>query len=942
MSKKIWFFLLILLIFNKLHAQQANENLYLKKYSYSSFNKNNSGFYLLQFTQATPETIQKKLKLLAVRKLSPFLYIINYNPTFFSALDKRSFFIYKANNLWKLSKTAEEFALKNKGTFYRFTIEISDLSFVNNVVSKHFPTATVYAQRKMISVVTNYDSITNYFLADNRVIHIDIIASKPAAELGIPGFDLSANNISPVHNNYPFVKGEKMHVSLKEDYFDTTDIDLKGRFDPSPLASQNITNHANYMATIIAGAGNSVHYAEGVAPETYISSSSFKEILPDEDLYYTQNNITVQNHSYGTVIDNHYGLNAVAFDKNANTDTALLHVFSSGNSGNQTSEAGIYSGITGFANLTGNFKMSKNVITVGATDTFGNPVVLSSKGPAYDGRIKPDISAFQINGTSESAALVSGTALLMQQLYKSKNNNKPLPSALARAILINSADDVSNPGPDYATGFGNLNAQKAMKTIDEGDFFSGTISNGETQVFNLTIPSGVSLFKVSVAWNDTVALPEAPAALVNDLDLSVSNKASEEIWQPWVLSSTANFDSLSKIAVRKRDSLNNEEQVTISNPAAGDYQVMIKGFDVASLSQKFYITYSLDSANSFKWKKPFYTDFIPKDNQEMIRWETNIAGSGIIEYALPPFNMWKEIQQRADLSKKYVYWNTPDTISTAMLRMKAGNRFFYSDTFLITALTKPTTGFLCGDSLFIYWNKMKGVKQYQVYQLSEKYMEPLIKTNDTTATLSVSQLKNNYLSVAPILPDGIPGIKSYAFDFTSQNAGCFISSFYADTNDTTATLSLILGTLYKVDSIIIQKNTTTGFKDIGLIPVSNALSYQYSYEHLAKGVTFFRAKIVLNNGKIFYSDKISVYYNKPGKYLIFPVPVTRNQNIEIYTPIPAEEVLILTDMSGRIVLKKEIQFVHEFIPTTNLLPGVYFYKIIKKDGDMSIGKIVVL
>ncbi len=54
-----------------------------------------------------------------------------------------------------------------------------------------------------------------------------------------------------------------------------------------------------------------------------------------------------------------------------------------------------------------------------------------------------------------------------------------------------------------------------------------------------------------------------------------------------------------------------------------------------------------------------------------------------------------------------------------------------------------------------------------------------------------------------------------------------------------------------------------------------------------------------------------------------------------------EEVFILTDVSGRMVVKKQIQFVHEYISTTNL-SGVYFYRITKKDGNISIGKIVVL
>ena len=113
------------------------------------------------------------------------------------------------------------------------------------------------------------------------------------------------------------------------------------------------------------------------------------------------------------------------------------------------------------------------------------------------------------------------------------------------------------------------------------------------------------------------------------------------------------------------------------------------------------------------------------------------------------------------------------------------------------------------------------------------------------------------------------------------------------------------------------------------------------YQNLSKGVTSFRIRIVENNGKIIYSDKVQVYYNEPGKYLVFPVPVKRNQKIEIFTSFPNEEVFTLFDVSGRIVLKKQIQSAHEYITTDKLSPGIYFYRIIKKDGNVSMGKVAV-
>src|SRR5690606_36356033 len=115
-----------------------------------------------------------------------------------------------------------------------------------------------------------------------------------------------------------------------------------------------------------------------------VSSSDFANLMPDPDDYFDEVNAWTQNHSYGTVVENQYGVMAEAYDENAVRLPLLLHVFSAGNSGTETPTNGPYAGIAGVANLTGNFKMAKNLLTVGAVDTLGNPQSFSSRGPAFD------------------------------------------------------------------------------------------------------------------------------------------------------------------------------------------------------------------------------------------------------------------------------------------------------------------------------------------------------------------------------------------------------------------------------------------------------------------------------------------------------------------------------------------------------------------------------
>ena len=939
--KRLLFVFFLWIFTANTYAQKESDSVLF--YRFSNFETaNQSPYIILKVAENTPRQFLNKLLLLSERKLSSDIFIISKGVQ--QKLNLPGVFISKsqaANNNWKLSPTAEKQVADDKKNF-RFAVQFKNKEslqmFLNN--------DSVIKQKKLIfkagyilSFSADYHYIKTSLLNNENISAIDILIQKPKEELAITGFDLSTNELNLVHTRYPSYHGEGQHISIKENDFDTTDIDLKGRIDPSPLASNEITNHANFMATIIAGAGNSVYYAKGAAPAARISSSSFESVLPDENEDYLQNNITVQNHSYGTAIENNYGLNAVAFDESAHKNESLLHVFSSGNSGADTSKSGYYANVPGFANITGNFKMAKNILVVGAVDSFGMAPPQSSAGPAYDGRIIPQLVAFQMNGTSESAALVSGTVALLQQYFKSKNN-VDMPSALAKAILINSADDVGNGGPDFKTGFGNMNAMNAMDCIKENHFLNGTISNGITDSFDLTIPENISLLKITLVWNDTTALAFSPKALVNDLDLELVSATKKSLWKPWVLNSFPNADSLNKSAVRNRDSLNNQEQITLEKPVAGSYKINVKGYNVLTTNQKYYIAYSLDSAFYFNWERPAGEDFAQKGKPTILKWQSSFTGNGVLEYKFISGQDWQKIAD-VDISKNNFNWLVPDTVARVLLRMKINSNYYYTDTFLITTLLQPKTGFVCGDSIFIYWNKVNTIHNYQIYRLGEKYMEPLKIVSDTFAIIGKSDLENHFLAAAPVLDDHTTATKSYAFDYTLQAAGCFINSFYANIEDNKAELVLDLGTLHDVASISFEKLNGSDYETVSSSEVP-LFENTFEFAPLKTGISFFRAKVILKNGTVIYSQTEPVTYVALGKYLLLPIPVQKNAAINLYTSIPDNEIITVMDATGRIVLKKEIQFTHEYIQTSGLQSGLYFYQITKKRLKVSSGKLVVL
>jgi hypothetical protein len=115
-----------------------------------------------------------------------------------------------------------------------------------------------------------------------------------------------------------------------------------------------------------------------------------------------------------------------------------------------------------------------HVIAVGAVDLGNNVAPFSSRGPTYDGRIKPDVVADGVNvyganyvpsfpnpnayyyesGTSLSTPIASGIAALLYSAFPYLTNDQ------ARYILMQTADNSANPNNDR--GYGLVSALKAI------------------------------------------------------------------------------------------------------------------------------------------------------------------------------------------------------------------------------------------------------------------------------------------------------------------------------------------------------------------------------------------------------------------------------------------------------------------------------------------------
>jgi len=257
--------------------------------------------------------------------------------------------------------------------------------------------------------------------------------------------------------------------------------------------------------------------------------------------------------------------------------------------------------------------ISKNILTVGAVDdlpggyTNGATVSLayngfryfSSCGPADDGRIKPDISAngegvyttyttntsgyASMNGTSFAAPAVSGSLALLQQWHELiYGTNAPMLASTMKALVLHTADDIGNPGPDYRFGWGLMNTERAAWAVTNNASWDSlpnikevSLQNGEMVEFDIQAVTGTPV-KITIVWTDPEGIVPPSSCdptnrmLINDLDLRIFAPDGSTNF-PWVLDGANPASN----AVPGDNVLDNVEQIYVETPVAGTYTVQV-------------------------------------------------------------------------------------------------------------------------------------------------------------------------------------------------------------------------------------------------------------------------------------------------------------------------------------------------------------------------------
>jgi len=256
---------------------------------------------------------------------------------------------------------------------------------------------------------------------------------------------------------------------------------------------------------------------------------------------------------------------------------------------------------------------AKNPIVVGATMSNDHSMSwFSSWGPVDDGRIRPDVCApgcqsggdggitstmpgggyGSMCGTSMATPATAGvTALVLQQFRQTPGGPggflHPWPSTL-KAILVNTAQDYGNVGPDFQFGYGEIRAQAAVDAIrNRHAILQRFVDQGGESTFEFVVEPGTPLLQATVAWSDPPGQYLALIELVNDLDIYFESP-NRTLYYPWILDPA----SPATPATFGADHRNPMEQVQVVNPQEGRWILHVVGTTVPQGPQNYSIVAS--------------------------------------------------------------------------------------------------------------------------------------------------------------------------------------------------------------------------------------------------------------------------------------------------------------------------------------------------------------
>ena len=607
-----------------------------------------------------------------------------------------------------------------------------------------------------------------------------------------------SNTINTKYSSGRHYNGQGINIMMQDDGIIGPHIDYNGRIDQSSFASSvnDLSNtHGDHVAGTIMGSGNLDPVTAGMANASFLyvydsSNNNYANAFPS---LYQNNDVVITSKSYSNGCNAGYTSLSQELDQQINSFPSLIHIFSAGNNGSSSCSNPYIANTNGsdWGNVTGGHKQGKNVIAVANLTSTSELANSSSRGPAADGRIKPDIGAKgtsvystvptneydSYTGTSMSCPGIAGIMGQLYQGYKELNGGINPNSALMKAILLNSADDLGNPGPDFKHGWGEVNAYQAIKILENNQYLNSTISQGGNNTHNITVPPATIQLNVMVYWHDTEGSVNAAPALVNDIDINITGTNGLATY-PWILDTTANAMFLNSNATYGNDHINNMEQITIDNPISGNYLLSVDGFAIPFGAQEYWIIYQYITEEVELTYPIGGEGFVPGED-ELIRWD---AAKGNIPFTLEYTDdglNWNIISNSIAANSRHFSWTVPNSITNkAKVRISRNGNIDESDEFftIVGIPQNLIVNWICPDSIYISWDSVNGATNYEVNMLGNVYMDSMTTSNTNTALIinPNSSITDSWFSICANV-NGSKGRRARAINSQSINNSCIAS-----------------------------------------------------------------------------------------------------------------------------------------------------------------------
>ena len=181
-------------------------------------------------------------------------------------------------------------------------------------------------------------------------------------------------------------------------------------------------------------------------------------------------------------------------------------------------------------------------------------------------------------------------------------------------------------------------------------------------------------------------------------------------------------------------------------------------------------------------------------------------------------------------------------------------------------------------------------------------------------------------SICNILP-----IRLVSFDATLQNKSVMVRWKSADevnTDHYTVEKSSDAITFSPLQTLL-AKGASTLIQTYGLIDM-----------HPLPGTSYYRLKEYDKDGRVTYSNTVSVTFASNGSITIHPNPVKNNITVLIQSPFNSQAIFQITDITGRVLSTQSTKVIEGtnsvLLPAAFLPKGVYVLKIIQNDQVQSL------